>query len=234
MRFVVAGTDTDAGKTVVSALIVRGFMELGRRAIYQKWVTTGSKEESLDARMVAEFSGLDLDYSSGSLAAPFCFSYPASPHLAAELDGACFDAERAIEATYRLASQGDVLVVEGVGGLMVPLTRELLLIDLIGEAKLPVALGARAGLGTINHTLLSLEALSRRGIPVLGVIFNRIDQGPEEIVQDNRRVVEELGRAPILATIPHLPQWPRGWDSAKGVVMELVRRLLQRMEEFDG
>ena len=234
MRLFVAGTDTDVGKTVVSALLVKGLKEAGLEAAYQKWVTTGSRRESGDARLVQEFTGGSMEAGAGSPWSPFCFSRPCSPHLAAELEGGRFEPRRALASMEELARRNQALVVEGVGGLMVPLTRRLLLVDLVREAGLPVVLVARAGLGTINHTLLSLECLAHRGVPVLGVVLNATGPVPREVAQDNRRVVEEMGEVPVLGSLPHLAAWPPEWGALRPVVSDMVEAIQARWEELHG
>ncbi len=230
MRLFVAGTDTGVGKTVVSALLARSLRESGRAVIYQKWVTTGSRDHSGDALVVKEFAGLNMETQRGSLFTPLCFSYPASPHLAAELDGEEPDIGLIMDSYHRLSSRDGWLIVEGAGGLMVPLTRELLLIDLLQEARIPVLLVSRSGLGTINHTLLSLEALGRRNIPVAGIVFNTTSPGPAEIAADNARVVEEFSKVPVVGRLPLLRDWRREWEGrvkglSAGIVGEIERRL---------
>jgi dethiobiotin synthetase len=186
-RLVIAGTDTDVGKTVVSALVVQG---LG--AHYWKPVQSGLDGPS-DSQRVCSL--IDLP-AQRLLPEAYRLTAPVSPHWAAERDGVTIDRQR-----LELPSSGAVpgpLVVETAGGLLVPLRRDWLQIQQIAHWRLPVLLVARSGLGTLNHTLLSLEALESRGIPVLGLVLN----GP--LHADNPRTLSELGGVPVLLELPPL------------------------------
>ena len=182
----VTGTDTDAGKTVVAAALVAA---LG--ASYWKPIQSGLAElPGGDTGVVARLTG----HRSAEFPPPiYQFSAPLSPDQAAELEGVRLDPGRIV-----LPAVDRFLVVEAAGGLLVPLDATTLMIDLAERLGLPVVLAARTGLGTINHTLLSLEALRRRGLPVAGVIFS----GPDH--PQNIEAVRRLGGAPILGRIPRL------------------------------
>jgi dethiobiotin synthetase len=184
MRLVVCGTDTDVGKTVVSALVVQG---LG--AHYWKPVQSGLEEGGDSARVQRL---LDLP-AARILPEAYRLQAPVSPHWAAEREGIVIDPAR-----LELPAVAGPLVVETAGGVLVPLRRDWLQIDQIVRWGLPVVLVARSGLGTLNHTLLSLEALHRRGIAVLGLVLN----GPPH--PDNPRTLTELGEVPVLAELPRL------------------------------
>ncbi|MCP9797822.1 dethiobiotin synthase [Cyanobium sp. Lug-B] len=184
MRLVVCGTDTDVGKTVVSALLVEG---LG--ATYWKPVQSGL-EGGGDTGRVQQLLGLPPERVWPEA---YRLTAPVSPHWAAERDGVSIDPAR-----LALPAGDGPLVVETAGGLLVPLRRNWLQIEQIAVWGLPVLLVARSGLGTLNHTLLSLEALSRRSIPVLGLVLNG-DPHP-----DNPRTLEALGGVPVLAELPPL------------------------------
>ncbi|WP_454915715.1 dethiobiotin synthase [Xanthobacter sediminis] len=183
-RLVVTGTDTGIGKTVFSAALAGA---LGAR--YWKPVQSGLEEET-DSAAAVRLGGLS---PQDVLPEAYRLKTPASPHLAAALDGVVIDPAR-------LALPADdparPLVIEGAGGLMVPLTDDLLTIDLFARWGLPVVLVARAGLGTINHTLLSLEALRARRVPVLGVALVGAPHA------ENARMIARLGAAPVLGTLP--------------------------------
>ena len=184
MRLVVCGTDTDVGKTVVSALLVQG---LG--ATYWKPVQSGM-EGGGDTGRVQQLLGLPPERV---LPEAYRLNAPVSPHWAAERDGVSIDPAR-----LALPAGDGPLVVETAGGLLVPLRRNWLQIEQIAVWGLPVLLVARSGLGTLNHTLLSLEALERRSIPVLGLVLNG-DPHP-----DNPRTLKALGGVPVLAELPPL------------------------------
>ena len=181
---VVCGTDTDVGKTVVSALLVQGL-----EASYWKPVQSGL-EDGGDRTRVQRLLGLP---DERFLPEAHAFQTPVSPHWAAELDEAYLD-----PADLTLPSHQGSLVVETAGGLMVPLNRQWLQIDQLTHWRLPIVLVARSGLGTLNHTLLSLEALKRRNLSVIGLILN----GPQH--PDNPRTLEQFGQVPVLAQLPVL------------------------------
>ncbi len=184
MRLVVCGTDTDVGKTVVSALLVQG---LG--AHYWKPVQSGL-EDGGDSGRVQRLLNLPAERLWPEA---YRLTAPVSPHWAAERDGLSIDPAR-----LALPAWDGPLVVETAGGLLVPLRRNWLQIEQIAVWGLPVLLVARSGLGTLNHTLLSLEALKRRSIPVLGLVLNG-DPHP-----DNPRTLAALGGVPVLAELPPL------------------------------
>jgi dethiobiotin synthetase len=184
MRLVICGTDTDVGKTVVSALVVQG---LGAR--YWKPVQSGT-DDGGDSGRVQRLLNLPPERL---LSEAYRLQAPVSPHWSAERDGVLIDPDR-----LDLPAGDDPLVVETAGGLLVPLRRDWLQIQQLERWRLPVLLVARSGLGTLNHTLLSLEALRRRGLAVLGLVLN----GP--LHADNPRTLEELGGVPVLLELPPL------------------------------
>jgi len=184
MRLVVCGTDTDVGKTVVSALLVEGLS-----ARYWKPVQSGI-EGGGDRDRVQTL----LQLSEGRIVPEaYRLQAPVSPHWAAEREGISIDPAR-----LELPPGDGPLVVETAGGVLVPLRRDWLQIEQLQRWNLPVVLVARSGLGTLNHTLLSLEALRRRDLSVLGLVLN----GP--LHADNPRTLMELSGVPVLAELPPL------------------------------
>ncbi|HEX2759970.1 MAG TPA: dethiobiotin synthase [Rhizomicrobium sp.] len=180
MRFVVTGTDTDIGKTVFAAGLAG---MLGAR--YWKPVQAGVPG---DSEIVAELAGVE------TVPEIYRLTMPASPHQAAADEGITIDPDR-------LVPPEGPLVIEGAGGLMVPLTRQTLFIDLFARWKLPLILCARTRLGTINHTLLSLEAVRARDIPLHGVAFiGDANEESESIIVEKGRV-KRLGRLPEIAPL---------------------------------
>ena len=181
---VVAGTDTDVGKTVFAAALVAAL-----DGQYWKPVQCGLADET-DADIVARLSGLP---KNRILPEVYRLNTPASPHLAAERDGIEIEVDRLVPPVSERP-----LVVEPAGGLMVPLTRRFLQIDIIARWKLPVVLCAATRIGTINHTLLSIEALKRRTIPLIGVAFIGEEQA------DSERTIAEMGNVRLLGRLPHV------------------------------
>lgn len=185
---IVTGTDTGIGKTIFCAGLVR-FLD----GAYWKPVQAGLAEET-DSETVRRLSGLP---EARILPEAWRLTTPASPHLAAERDGVRIDPRALASLPARPPTRGP-LVIEGAGGAMVPLTRDTLFIDLFATWRLPVVLCARTTLGTLNHTLLSLEALRRREMPIVGVAL--IGDAHE----DNQRVIAELGGVRVLGRLPWL------------------------------
>ena len=185
-RIIVTGTDTGIGKTVFAAALAGA---LG--AYYWKPIQAGLLEET-DRQAVLRLSGLSEERL---LPEAYRLKTPASPHLAAAIDGVTIDPEALV-----LPNTDGLLVVEGAGGLLVPLTREVAYIDVIARWRAPVVLCARTTLGTINHSLLSIEALRTRGIPLLGVVFIGDESAESE------RIIVEMGHARRLGRLPYLPQ----------------------------
>ncbi|BAB54502.1 dithiobiotin synthetase (plasmid) [Mesorhizobium loti] len=183
-RVVVAGTDTGIGKTVFSAGLA-GLLD----GFYWKPVQSGLDEET-DSEVVARLSGLP---AGRVLPEAYRLQSPLSPHRSAEIDGVAI---KAADLSFPLLPTP--LVIEGAGGLMVPLNRKTRFIDIFAEWQLPVILCARTTLGTINHTLLSIEALRARSIPLAGIAFI----GDEMV--DTQRTIVEMGGVPQLGRLPYL------------------------------
>lgn len=199
----VTGTDTSVGKTYVCSRLLQFLQTKGIRAGYQKWVATGVNAGlpadlafCLDAASIAPTPEL-LEQQ-----VPYCFRLPASPHLAAEMEGRRVDPEVITESYRTMAAKYEWLIVEGVGGILVPLRRDLLLADLLARLQPRTLIVARSGLGTINHTLLTLEAMRSREIPVLGIVFSDPEaQEDEKLVQDNMQTIEEIGMVRVFGRL---------------------------------
>lgn len=197
VRYVIAGTDTNVGKTVFSAGLMRALVDDGRDASYWKPVQAGVDE--IDTRRVQQLSGLSDKHF---IEEAYVLSEPLSPHRAAELDEVEIDLKkldlpRGADAPF-LSKEGvpQALIVETAGGLMVPLTRRHLFINQIKRWGAPVILCARTELGTINHTLLSLEALWARDIPIWGIAFI----GP--VIEDTIYTIEAFSGERVLGCMP--------------------------------
>lgn len=172
--YFVSGIDTDAGKSYATAYLARAISAENKRVVTQKFVQTGCTDLiSEDIITHRRLMGIDLlEEDIDGTTCPEIFAFPASAHLAAALEDRELDLERICASTATLASRFEIVLVEGAGGLMVPLKGFYLTIDYIAEKQLPVILVTSPRLGSINHTLLSLEACSRRGIKVEMLIYN--------------------------------------------------------------
>lgn len=182
MRLVVTGTDTGIGKTVLSGAIAQA---LG--AAYWKPIQSGLEEETDSERTAA--LGLRI------LPEAYRLNTPCSPHWAAEIDGVTLE-----DAALELPEGEPDLVVEGAGGVLVPIREDLLYADLFARWGLPVVLAARTELGTINHSLLSIEALKARGVPILGVAF------VGEPIENTEATIARIGKVKRLGRLPILPE----------------------------
>lgn len=202
----VTGTDTEVGKTVVAGAICAALAASGERVAAFKPAVTGIDDPSVspwpsDHELLAAAAG---GGQAPEEVAPYRFGPPLSPHYAAELVGARVDPQRLREAA-RAASDGtDALVCEGVGGLLVPLADDYSVRDLAADLALPVVVVARTGLGTINHTLLTVEAARAAGLTVAGVVMTPWSD-PEPIERSNRATVERLTDVPVAGLPPTTP-----------------------------
>ncbi len=244
--YFITGTDTDIGKTALSALLLAELRRRGMNAAPMKPAQTrceaaeerqqsegnrqqrgGNSTSSKSAPqpgasyLAPNASGLsvpDLGYSLSmaqmkvspedySLMSPFRFEPACSPHLAAELAGTEIKLDQITEAAKELASEYEQLLIEGAGGIMVPLNGSDMMIDLMKELKLPILLAARPGLGTINHTLLSIRALREAGLTIAGVVLVESKQTERGFIEeDNITTIERFGEVAILGTIPYCTQ----------------------------
>lgn len=183
----VSGIDTEIGKTYATAQLAKELSREGHRVITQKPVQTGCTHFSEDLAKHDELTGTQTSEEVNQHRCSYLFTYPASPHLSAEMEGVNIDLARIDADTAWLLKHGfDCVIMEGAGGLMVPLTRTLLTIDFIAERHYPVALVTSGRLGSINHTLLSIEALLQRNIPIAAILYNLYPGDTAEIESETR------------------------------------------------
>ncbi|MGI8727007.1 MAG: dethiobiotin synthase [Solirubrobacterales bacterium] len=199
--FFVTGTGTGVGKTVVAAVIartwVRGELRVGAfKPAVSGLGEAGEADHELLRRAAAS-------YQSDDEIAPYRYEPPVSPHLGAELAGEEIDRQRLLEVAARAARDADRLIAEGVGGLMVPLRRDYLVRDLISDLALPVVVVADPSLGTINHTLLTVEALEAVAAPIAALVLNPWPGEPGTVERSNHETLGELTGLPIL-TLPRI------------------------------
>ncbi|MDX6651542.1 MAG: dethiobiotin synthetase [Solirubrobacterales bacterium] len=212
--FFVTGTGTEVGKTIVAAVLARSLASTGRSVAVFKPVETGLDESSAsgappDHELLRLGAGSD---QTDDEIAPYRFGPAVSPHLAAELAGEEIDPSRLVDAARAAAGSADVLVCEGVGGFLVPLTPTYLIRDFARELGLPVVIAAAPGLGTINHTLLTVEAIRAAELRVAAVVLTPWPESPSGIQQSNRLTVARLGAVRV-ETLPALKpvggeNWP--------------------------
>lgn len=203
----VAGTDTGVGKTIVTGLLARHFLEKGYRVATQKWVETGSVKFSrdIDSHLkLMKRSRADYDGHLDSMM-PYIFKFAASPHLACRMEGRSVKIDRIKRSLDELSKHFDVVIIEGCGGLMVPVGEKTLQIDVVRKMRLPVLLVAGNRLGAINSTLLSIEALKTRGMNCIGVVFNESEKGGNSLIlKDNPKIVKKMTKIPVVGSLPYM------------------------------
>jgi dethiobiotin synthetase len=205
------GTDTGVGKTLVTAAVARSLRARGREVVVCKPVAAGARPAggrwlAEDTALLAEAAGVGDDWEAVT---PFAFPDPVAPPLAARRRGMALELGEIAEAVRRRQRPGAALLVEGVGGLLCPLTETATVADLVRQLALPLVVVARRSLGTLNHTLLTLEAARTRGLAVAGVVVS--ETAPPEGLADATNVDElrRLGVA-VLAVVPHQAGDKRG------------------------
>ena len=184
--YFISGIDTNIGKTYAVGHLAAKFAQEGKKVITQKPIQTGCDDMAEDIVHHRKMMKIDLlPEDKTRLTMPEVFTYPASPHLAAKIDNRTIDFEKIDKATATLRDKYDVVLIEGAGGLMVPLTEDYLLIDYVLERNFPIILVTSGRLGSINHTLLSFEAIERRGLTLHSVIYNLYDENSDPIISND-------------------------------------------------
>jgi len=203
----VTGTDTEVGKTVIAGGLALAFRKRGIDVGVMKPAVTGcrthkGKRKSEDVDFLVEASGSNDD---PRLVCAYMLRDPLAPEVAAEREGTRIDIRPIKNAFGKLVKKHEALIVEGAGGLYVPIKRNYLMIDLIASLGLPVVIVARPGLGTINHTLLSCEAARAKNIGIAGIIINNYPEKPSTAERTNPDMIRRHARAPLLGIVPDLP-----------------------------
>jgi len=211
--FFVTGTGTEVGKTVVAAVIARSLVAAGARVAVFKPASSGFEHgrepDHVLLRRAAGSNQRDDDI------APYRYDPPVSPHLGAELAGAQIDPARLLAAARTAAARADYLVCEGVGGLLVPLTLGYLVRDFARELGLPVVIAAEPGLGTINHTLLTIEAARAVGLEPALVVLTPWPGDPSVVERSNREAIVRLGSVEV-ESLPELDLGaPESWPTLR-------------------
>ncbi len=194
----VAGTDTGVGKTLVTGLLAHYFIGRGKSVVTQKWIATGGAH---DIKVHSEIAGL-TDMERRDHIVPYSFKLAASPHLAARCERKTINTGKIKKSFAALSKLYDLVIVEGTGGLLVPVGGKGLLIDIVKDLAIPTLLVARNRIGAINHTLLSIEALKARRIPIIGIVFNNLSKTKKVILDDNQKTVEKISGVPVLGQLP--------------------------------
>jgi len=225
----VTGTDTGIGKTVITGLLARFLDDQGYKVITQKWVETGtigfSKDVNFHLKLLGkgkqEFKKHLIDMS------PYTFKFPSSPHLGSSLEKKKISIEKIKKSFKCLTKAFDFVVVEGVGGVLVPLNKKKLVIDVAKDLKLPALIVVGNKLGAINHTLLTLEALKTRKMKIIGVVFNDLGNKASKIIlKDNPKIIETISGIKSLGNLP----WTKDKNLLKKSFKKIGRRILSNLK----
>jgi len=210
--YFITAIDTDVGKSVATGLLARWLTEQGVRVITQKMAQTGCVDTSEDIETHRRIMGVQpFAEDRQGLTCPVVLPFPAAPQLSARLAGRTVDLEAIHAATAELQARYDCVLVEGVGGLMVPLADDLTVLDYMTRWPRPTILVSGGRLGSVNHTLLSLEALERRGVELVAVVYNRFSETDPTITADTFDTIGRfLTRAYPRAALVSLPRWESG------------------------
>lgn len=237
----VTGTDTGVGKTLVAAGILRWLRNRGIDAIPMKPVQTGAVHDgnnwiAPDLEFCLAASGLQPTVEEKKLMLPYAYEPACSPHLAGRLAIRYPELPVIQQCAGKLLKNHQALVVEGAGGILVPLDEQHTMLDLMVKLDYPVVLVSRFGLGAINHSLLSIRALHEAGLVLLGVVFNRTERSQPEnrfIEEDNPDAIARFGKVPVLGKIDYLenihPEMFEIWDKFEtkmpgiGAILENIR-----------
>lgn len=202
----ITGTDTGVGKTIVTAVLARLMRDKGLKVGVMKPVTSGCAV--VNGKLVSEDGEL-LKWAAGVWAppddsCPYLLREPLAPSVAAAIDGVNISFDTISQSFLRLAANNDIVLVEGAGGLMVPLSEQRLVSDLISHLDLPAIIVARPNLGTVNHTLMTCSCAKQMGIEVKGVIICNYPENPGPAEVYAARMIEEFSGTPVLGVFPHI------------------------------
>jgi|SRR3989338_3071084 len=217
----ITGTDTDVGKTVIIGCLATALLRKGKKIAVYKPVQCGNllkgRVKSPDLALIRKLSGISED----CLFNDYSFRFASSPHLAARLENRKVNIN-SIKNHYReISKKFDYVLIEGAGGLIVPLTKDYTVLDLIDDLRVPVLVVSRAGLGTINHTSLAISALKSRNIKIIGIIMDFYKGG--KIEDDNKKIIEQLNSVLIIGAVPFSKNLKKLADKAeKYINMEKI------------
>jgi len=203
--YFITGIDTDIGKTYATGLVARFLRQRGISVITQKIAQTGTTGAVADDILLhRRLMGIEpLPEDLDGTTCPYLFPFPASPHLAAELENAQIDPKIITNSTTRLLKTFDVVLLEGAGGINVPIRRDYLISDYVQEHRYPTIIVTSGRLGSINHTLLTLEAAANRNIPAMGLVFNHCPL-PDPVIQGDSLAIFRHKIAGALVEMPEV------------------------------
>lgn len=231
--FFITGTDTEVGKTIIAGAIIKIINFLGLKACGMKPVESGCGREGevlipYDGMFLKQFAHVD---SPINLITPCCLESPLAPLIASEIDRTGINIVEIKKAFNKLSRQCDALVVEGIGGLLVPLKNDYFVIELAKEFGLPLIVVARPGLGTINHIMLTVNYALKEGLEVAGVVMN-YSQPPENTLAEetNPKLLSQICQVPIIGIFPYLKSMEEEvieGTAIKNLDLEVIRKYLR-------
>jgi len=201
--YFITGIDTNIGKTYATGLAARFLRQRGVSVITQKIAQTGTAGAIADDILLhRRLMGIDpLPEDLDGTTCPYLFRFPASPHLAAEWENAQIDPKHITDCTARLLEKFDIVLLEGAGGINVPILRDYLIADYVQEHRYPTIVVTSGRLGSLNHTLLTLEAAASRNIPVVGLVFNHYPP-PDTVIRND--TLDIFCRRNVLVEMPEM------------------------------
>ena len=235
--FFITGTDTGVGKTIITAALIKAAKFLGLSACGMKPIETGClkskfkvKEEVLipsDGMFLREIAGMN-DHID--LVTPIRFQNPLAPFPASEIEGITVDIDKINKAFLKLSKKYNAIFVEGIGGLLVPIKKDYSVLDLARDFGLPIIVVSRPDLGTINHTMLTINYAIKEGLPVAGIIINHSQPSKSSLAEEtNPEVIKQLSTVPLLGIFPYLKELDAGIieeSAKKNLDIERIKRYL--------
>ena len=225
----ICGTDTGVGKTMITGCLARYLRERGYGVITQKWLQTGynSKFPS-DLELHLRIMGKNVSQIKKYLpyAAPYVFKGAFSPHLASRIENKSINAGKIIKSFKLLSREFDVVIVEGIGGALVPFSKKQLVVDIVKRLGLPVLVVAGNRLGAINHTLMTVEVLRKRNIEIAGIIFNNFKKENIRVLEDNPSIVASLTKEKVFGCLPWVESGHKLYQKFVPIGKEILKELL--------
>ncbi len=224
----VTGTDTGVGKTIVTGLLGRYLLDKGYNVITQKWIQTGCRDSlASDIKLHLKIMRRDKNELNGysGIISPYVFKAPSSPHLASRIENKIINPDKIKESFKLLSSHFDFTIAEGIGGVLVPFNRKCLVIDIVRELDLAVLVVAQNKLGVINHTLLTIEALEKRKIKILGIIFNNPETEDKRIVKDNPLIIKALANQKVFGVLTWIGNYGKLYERFIPIGNKIYRAL---------
>ena len=220
MSYFITGTDTGVGKTLIGCALLHALAAQGLRVVGMKPVAAGCDEHDMNEDVRALLAASNVMATRGQVN-PYCFSKPVAPHLAAHFVGISINLERIVQSYHELAAQADAVIVEGVGGFLVPLNEHEDGADLAMNLNLPVILVVGIRLGCMNHALLTVQAIAHCGLELAGWVANCVDEHME-MKDENIAALQSRIEAPLLGIVPYCKTSPDAGDVAEKLDIKLL------------